>query len=89
MTRRTGFSTLPARMHDVHTCARLVVPFTTARTRWMFGFQRRFERTWEWLRLMPNDGFLPQSSQTDAMDNSPSQTPRRGRLGNICPPSNL
>ena len=39
--------TLPARMHDVHTDIRLVVPFTTARTRWMFGFHRRLVRRWE------------------------------------------
>jgi hypothetical protein len=38
-----------------------------ARTRWMFGFQRRFERTCEWLMLTPNDGFLPHTSHTAAM----------------------
>ncbi len=54
-------------MHDVHTCIRFVEPFTTARTRWMFGFQRRFVRTWEWLMVMPNEGFLPHTSHTAAM----------------------
>src|SRR4051812_4887574 len=54
-------------MHDVQTCIRLVVPLTTARTRWMLGFQRRFERTCEWLMLTPNDGFLPHTSHTAAM----------------------
>src|SRR5436190_23840682 len=54
-------------MHEVQTCIRLVVPFTTVRTRWMFGFQRRFERTCEWLMLTPNDGFLPHTSHTAAM----------------------
>ncbi len=39
----------------------------TARTRWMFGFQRRLVRRWECETFMPNDGFLPQISQTDAM----------------------
>ena len=38
-----------------------------ARIRWMFGFQRRFERTWLWLMLMPNDGCLPHTSHTAAM----------------------
>lgn len=41
----------------------------TARTRWMFGFQRRLVRRWECETFMPNDGFLPQISQTDAMVN--------------------
>ncbi len=42
-------------------------PSTRARTRWMLGFQRRLVRRWEWLTLMPNDGFLPQISHTAAM----------------------
>ena len=33
--------TLPALMHEVHTLIRRVVPLMVARTRWMFGFQRR------------------------------------------------
>jgi hypothetical protein len=35
----------------------------------MFGFQRRLVRRWEWETFIPNDGFLPQISQTDAMMN--------------------
>ena len=35
------------------------------RTRWMFGFQRRLLRRWEWLRLMPKPGFFLQISQTE------------------------
>ena len=38
-----------------------------ARTRWMFGFQRRLVRRWEWLMLIPNDGRLPHTSHTAAM----------------------
>ena len=38
-----------------------------ARTRWMFGFQRRLVRRWEWLTLMPKDGCFPHTSQTAAM----------------------
>ena len=38
-----------------------------ARTRWMFGFQRRLVRRCEWLTLLPNDGFLPQTSHVDAI----------------------
>jgi hypothetical protein len=54
-------------MQEVQTCMRLVLPFTIARTRWMLGFQRRFVRTWEWLIVMPNEGFFPQTSHTAAM----------------------
>ena len=63
--------TLPERRHPVHTFRRFGAPFTSARTRWMFGFQRRLVRRCEWETFMPNDGFLPQMSQTDAMVNSP------------------
>jgi hypothetical protein len=42
-------------------------PFTTARTRWMFGSQRRFVRRWEWETCMPKNGFFPQMSQTAAI----------------------
>src|SRR3954463_8514931 len=66
-------------MHDVQTCIRLVVPFTTARTRWMLGFQRRFERTCEWLMLTPNDGFLPQTSHTAAMTRYSNSCERTGQ----------
>jgi hypothetical protein len=34
--------TLPAFRQEVHTLSRFGVPATIARTRWMFGFQRRF-----------------------------------------------
>src|SRR4051794_86570 len=54
-------------MHEVHTCTRFGDPFTMALMRWMLGFQRRFERTCEWLMLTPNDGFLPHTSHTAAM----------------------
>src|SRR3982751_6545892 len=54
-------------MHEVHTCTRFGEPLTMVRMRWMLGFQRRFERTCEWLMLTPNDGFLPQTSHTAAM----------------------
>ena len=57
---------LPALMQDVHTLSRLVLRPTTARTRWMFGFQRREVRTWECETRLPNPGRLPQTSQTEA-----------------------
>jgi hypothetical protein len=53
-------------MHEVHTFMRFVVPFTKVRTRWMFGFQRRLVRRWEWLMLMPKEGCLPHTSHTAA-----------------------
>ena len=67
MSRTGRLTTLPERMHDVQTLSRLGDPSTRARTRWMFGFQRRLVRRWEWLMFMPNDGFLPQTSHTAAM----------------------
>jgi hypothetical protein len=33
-------------MHEVQALTRFGEPTMTARTRWMFGFQRRLERTW-------------------------------------------
>jgi hypothetical protein len=54
-------------MHDVQTETRLGLPATIARTRWMFGFQRRLLRRWEWLTRIPKDGCLPQISQTEAI----------------------
>ena len=38
--------TLPALMQDVQTLSRLGLPETVARTRWMFGFQRRLVFFW-------------------------------------------
>jgi hypothetical protein len=58
---------LPERRQPVQTDTRFLVPLTMARTVWMFGLQRRFVRTWEWLTLLPNDGFFPQVSHTEAM----------------------
>src|SRR5207244_9023098 len=52
----------------VQTRMRRVVPFTTARTRWRFGYQRRLVLLFAWLTLCPDMGPLPQISQTRAMD---------------------
>lgn len=59
--------TLPALMHDVQTCRRRGVPFTSARTFWMFGFQRRLFRLWENVTALPKNGFFPQTSHTAAI----------------------
>src|SRR5579863_6441449 len=53
-------------MHDVQTWRRLGAPPTIARTRWMFGFQRRLVRRCEWETLIPKPGCLPQISHTAA-----------------------
>ncbi len=58
--------TLPALRHEVHTLRRLGAPPTTARTRWMFGFQRREVRRCECEMELPKDGLLPQTSQLAA-----------------------
>lgn len=48
---QTARTTLPAFRHEVHTFRRLGEPFCTVRTFWMFGFQRRLVRRWEWEML--------------------------------------
>jgi predicted enzyme related to lactoylglutathione lyase len=58
--------TLPALMQDVQTLRRFGVLPTSARTRWMLGFQRRGVRRWEWDTDMPKPGPLPQTSQLAA-----------------------
>ena len=69
--RRGGFCTFPARMQDVQTLMRFGEPPTSARTRWMFGSQRRLVRRWECETFIPKFGFLPQTSQTAAMTSYP------------------
>ena len=59
--------TLPALMHDVQTCRRRGVPSTSARTFWMFGFQRRLFRLCENVTALPKNGFFPQTSHTAAI----------------------
>jgi hypothetical protein len=59
--------TRPALMQLVHAFTRRGVPSTSARTRWMFGFQRLGLLRWEWETCMPKNGFFPQMSQTAAM----------------------
>jgi hypothetical protein len=51
----------------VQTFSRRGAPFTTARTFWTFGFHRRGVRRCEWDTRIPNPGFFPQISQTEAM----------------------
>src|SRR5262245_54937881 len=84
-------------MHDVHAFTRLGEPFTTARTRWMFGFHRRLVRRCEWLSFMPKIGFLPHTSQTEDIENTSEQVDQNAerlavrshppRLGPECRPS--
>jgi hypothetical protein len=57
---------LPAFRHEVQTLTRLGVLPITARTRWMFGFQRRLVRMWECEIECPKPGPLPQTSQLAA-----------------------
>src|ERR1700753_3612859 len=65
-------------MQEVHTFRRLGVPDTSARTVWMFGFQRRRVRTCECDTLLPKPGPLPQTSQTEATAAS------KVELGEVC-----
>ena len=64
-------------MHDVHTFMRLGVRPTTARTVWMFGFQRRRVRRCECEMLLPKPGPLPHTSQTEATGHSKVEEGRR------------
>ena len=59
--------TLPALRQEVQTLSRFgVTPFTSVRTRWMLGFQRRLVRRCECEMLCPKPGPLPQTSQLAA-----------------------
>jgi hypothetical protein len=53
-------------MHEVQTLSRLGLPDTVARTRWMFGFQRRLVFFFDQGTLWPNPGLLPHTSHTAA-----------------------
>lgn len=64
-----------ALMHFVQTLSLLGDPFTTARTFWILGFQRRLVRRWECEMLFPKPGDFPQMSHTDAI--TPSRLPNR------------
>jgi hypothetical protein len=55
-------------MQLVQAWTRLGAPSTTARTRWMFGSHRRLFRLCENVTDLPNHGFLPQISQTAAIE---------------------
>jgi len=79
--RRVGLVILPARMQEVQTDTRRGEPLTRARTFWMFGFQRRLVRRWEWLTFIPKEGCLPQISQTAAMTRTLLGRLRDGRKG--------
>jgi hypothetical protein len=56
------------RMQRVQTRIRLVAPFTTVRTRWMFGSNRRGRTLWAWDTFRPTAGPFPQTSHRMAMD---------------------
>jgi DAK2 domain fusion protein YloV len=66
---RYARTTLPALRHEVQTPSFFgVLPDgpVSAWTVWMFGFQRRRVRRWEWLTDMPKPGPLPHTSQVAA-----------------------
>ena len=52
--------TLPALRQRVQTYTRFGAPFSTIRTFWRFGLNRRFVATIECERLCPKAGRLPQ-----------------------------
>jgi hypothetical protein len=67
MTPQAALMTLPDLRHRVQTLIRFVLPFTTARTVWRFGSNRRGVTLWAWLMFLPTTGPLPQISQRMAM----------------------
>ena len=71
----------PERRQRVQTLTRFTSPSTMARTRWMFGYQRRFVFKWEWATFMPLIGPLLQISQTCAIYDTPPCT-QMGFLSN-------
>jgi hypothetical protein len=64
---QAAFFTRPERMQSVQTRMCFRAPLTTALTRRRLGFQRRRVTLWAWLIVFPKLGFLPQSSQTNAI----------------------
>ena len=64
--------TLPALMQEVQALTRLGVPDTAARTRWMFGSQRRLVFFFDQGTLWPKPGPLPQTSHTADTETSPT-----------------
>ena len=58
--------TLPALMQEVQTFRRLGLPATVARTRWIFGSQRRLVFFFDQGTLWPKPGPFPQMSHTAA-----------------------
>jgi len=62
--------TLLDRMQRVQTRIRLVAPFTTARTLWMFGSNRRGRTLCAWDTRRPTAGPFPQTSHRMAMNQS-------------------
>src|SRR4051794_23857080 len=63
--------TLPDRRQRVQTRRRRMPPFTTARTRWRFGSNRRGGTLCAWLMLRPTTGPLLQISHRFAMIPTP------------------
>jgi hypothetical protein len=58
--------TLPALMQEVQTFRRFGLPATVARTRWIFGSQRRLVFFFDQGTLWPKPGPFPQMSHTAA-----------------------
>jgi ATP-dependent DNA helicase RecG len=63
----------------VQTLSRFGVLPTIAWTVWMFGFQRRGVRRWEWETAMPKPGPLPQTSHTEDTRHSQKSRTTAGR----------
>jgi hypothetical protein len=60
--RLIAFCTRPDRKQSVHTRMRRTLSPTCARTRWIFGSQRRLRRLFAWLTWLPTPGDFPQTA---------------------------
>lgn len=72
-------------MHEVQTLIRFVEPSISARTRWIFGFQRRLVRRWECETFIPKLGCFPQISHTAATTTYLAKQGRATRLITVQP----
>jgi hypothetical protein len=60
-------------MHLVQAFIFFTTPLTTAFTTCRFGLKRLLVTLWAWLMLQPYIGFLPQTSHSIAIANSPDK----------------
>src|ERR1044071_8697058 len=76
---RAAFSSLPERRQRVHTATCFARPFTSARTFWMFGLNRRLVTLLAWLTFWPAIRILPHTKHFAMAISSPKHGPRESK----------